>query len=63
MPPHPSPPALARPLRRTFCGSRLSREALSQSYERLLPVARRPLAGVAPASTAARLFSSRRACG
>jgi hypothetical protein len=37
-----------RPVVRAFCPSRLAPAALAQSYERLLPDARRPLFGSMP---------------
>jgi hypothetical protein len=43
MPPHASHTRPARLLVRAFCPSRLAADALAQSYERLLPVARRLL--------------------
>jgi len=50
-----------RPLVRTFCPSRLAADALAQSYERLLPDARRPPSRSAPAGPTPRPHRS--ACG
>jgi hypothetical protein len=43
MPSHASLTQPLRPLSRAFCPSHVAADALAQSYERLLPGARRPL--------------------
>jgi hypothetical protein len=48
MPPHFSRSRPLRPLVRALCASRLAADALAQSYERLLPDARRALPLAAP---------------
>jgi hypothetical protein len=48
MSPHAFRTRSPRPLVRVFCSSRLAAEALAQSYDRLLPDARRPVAPSAP---------------
>jgi hypothetical protein len=65
MPPHACRTRPPRPLLRTFCPARLAAAVLAQTYERLLPDARRPLPPSAPPAATPRDASlpRRRATG